>query len=580
MLLKEKQEIVKLFKNNMKGYLSVDNIQEAISNVSYMYWKSKFDTCNGKKDIYTKEDLKDAFGDNPEMNKSTVLATIDYIKRNFSDDDLKNIFKYLNSLTEQQLVEIICEDYNDYSRFKISTPITMNELVYKILEQHNTGKNVLDICSYEGGFLVDYAKKNKEYTYNGIEINCLSNDIANQKLEALGAKGNCQNINIFDYQFHNKFDKVFSNFPFAIRLSEEDYKQVNSYDNVVKFEFAKKISSDWMFVNCVINSLSENGKAIVVMRNSTLNNYNDLDYRKALVDLGYIETVISLPDRLFTNMGIPVTLIVLSKGNSSVKFIEARNMISSSKTSKMCNDLDVEKIFAEYLNEYNSEVSINKSIEEISTNDYCLLSNRYINLDKVVLKNPKNLKDICTNIFRGYQLSKNEIEQYSTKTENSKEYRFINIVNIKDNDICGDFNTIYSSNTKYDKYLLKKNDLLITIKGPTTKIAVFDKEDANYVPSGNFAVIRLNTDIVNPYYLKMFFESKKGHLLLDITKTGTVLLSINISLLESIEVPVPSISKQNEAVNKYLAKVDEIQIVRNRLKKLEESLCNVLEEEF
>ena len=64
------------------------------------------------------------------------------------------------------------------------------------------------------------------------------------------------------------------------------------------------------------------------------------------------------------------------------------------------------------------------------------------------------------------------------------------------------------------------------------------------------------------------------------TLCGGVLPAINLSQFKEINIPVPSIEEQNRIVNRYLAKTDEIIMIKNKLKKLEESLTDIANEEF
>ena len=38
----ERQNIINLFKNNVKGYLAINDIQEIITCITYLFWNSKF----------------------------------------------------------------------------------------------------------------------------------------------------------------------------------------------------------------------------------------------------------------------------------------------------------------------------------------------------------------------------------------------------------------------------------------------------------------------------------------------------------------------------------------------------------
>ena len=39
---KERQEVINLFKNNIKGYIAINDIQEAITSITYLFWNKKY----------------------------------------------------------------------------------------------------------------------------------------------------------------------------------------------------------------------------------------------------------------------------------------------------------------------------------------------------------------------------------------------------------------------------------------------------------------------------------------------------------------------------------------------------------
>ena len=39
---RERQNIIHLFRSNMKGYLAINDIQEAITSITYLFWNAKY----------------------------------------------------------------------------------------------------------------------------------------------------------------------------------------------------------------------------------------------------------------------------------------------------------------------------------------------------------------------------------------------------------------------------------------------------------------------------------------------------------------------------------------------------------
>lgn len=576
----ERQNIINLFKNNVKGYLAINDIQEIITCITYLFWNSKY---------VVKERFNDSVNPNEYLQKGTkenqdvIYNICNCIRPTMVESNLYNICKFLDEMSEEKLINIISDDFGIYSRYNIGTPNSINELCYKILEHNNSGNDVLDICSFTGNFLTYYAKKQPSYYYSGIEISTRSNLVAQLRLNILNVKNELFNNNVFDYNTNKKYDKIFCNYPLGVKLDDHAVNYLNNINNRINYIYTNKTSSSWAFINIVINSLKDTGKAIVVMNNAGLYSLknSDVEFRKLLVSGGYIESVISLPEKLFANTSIPVTLLVLSNNNDKIKFINAEKMIQNNKLINSAKLLNIEEILNEYANISDSSYTKIIDNKELVNESFNLHVQNYMGIENLEIKFPRILNELCFDVYRGYQISANDINLNSEPQEGLLEHKIVNIVNIIDGIIENNLTKIYLEDGKLNKYLLKNKDLLVTLKGAITRFSVVElKENERLIPSGNFTVLRLDTSIVNPYYLKMFFESSKGNAIINSIKSGGALPSINISQLKEIKVPVPPIEEQNKIVNRYLAKTDEIQMIKSKLKNLENSLTEIKNEEF
>ena len=576
----ERQNVINLFKNNVKGYLAINDIQEIITCITYLFWNSKY---------VVKEKFNDSVNPNEYLQKGTkenqdvIYNICNCIRPTMVESNLYNICKFLDEMSEEKLINIISDDFGIYSRYNIGTPNSINELCYKILEHNNSGNDVLDICSFTGNFLTYYAKKQPSYYYSGIEISTRSNLVAQLRLNILNVKNELFNNNVFDYNTNKKYDKIFCNYPLGVKLDDHAVNYLNNINNRINYIYTNKTSSSWAFINIVINSLKDTGKAIVVMNNAVLYSLknSDVEFRKLLVSGGYIESVISLPEKLFANTSIPVTLLVLSNNNDKIKFINAEKMIQNNKLINSAKLLNIEEILNEYANISDSSYTKIIDNKELVNENFNLHVQNYMGIENLEIKFPRILNELCFDVYRGYQISANDINLNSEPQEGLLEHKIVNIVNIIDGIIENNLTKIYLEDGKLNKYLLKNKDLLVTLKGAITRFSVVElKENERLIPSGNFTVLRLDTSIVNPYYLKMFFESTKGNAIINSIKSGGSLPSINISQLKDIKVPVPPIEEQNKIVNRYLAKTDEIQMIKSKLKNLEDSLTEIKNEEF
>src|SRR5690625_4922977 len=77
------------------------------------------------------------------------------------------------------------------------------------------------------------------------------------------------------------------------------------------------------------------------------------EIRKRLLDKNYIDAVIGLPDKLFTNTGIPVTIMILKKNrplNEPVLMIDASKSFVKEGKQNVLQEKDIAKIVDTYMN--------------------------------------------------------------------------------------------------------------------------------------------------------------------------------------------------------------------------------------
>jgi len=577
MLKEEKNAVVEVFKRNVSNYVALNDLQEFITSLTYIFWRIKFFLKHsnfvneymqcGMKDI---NNILGKLGDLDKREKINIRQCVSQMH----EINLFNIYKYLDELNEEKVVEIIIEDYDMYSKYSSSTPKGICELAYKVLET-TKGKEVLDICSYTGNFLSNYAIKNNNYSYSGIEINLESGEVARKRLNAVRVKNDIIQENALIHDVTKKYDKIFCNHPFMLKLDQRVIEKINNSFRILNLE--RRVSSDWYFVNKVLELLDCNGKAVVVMPNVCLYKLPDEITRKSLIEQNFVECVISLPENVFSNTMIKSSLLILSRNNLKTKFINADGLCSKIRNKK---EINVDAIYKEYLSENESDITKIVDIQKIRDLNYSLLAENYLDYEKIEIKNGQKLNDVMLDMFRGYQISSSEIDQMSEKN-NFEPCCIINITNINDGEIDEDLITIYPGNGKFNRYILQDKDLLISSKGTINKFVVVEVgNNKRYLPSGNFIVIRLDNSKVNPYYLKMFFESNKGIAIINSIKSGGILPAINVSQFKEIEIPVPPIDEQNDAVMKYFAKKDEIKIATSKLEKLRQTLHDMTDNEF
>jgi len=100
---------------------------------------------------------------------------------------------------------------------------------------------------------------------------------------------------------------------------------------------------------------------------------------------------------------------------------------------------------------------------------------------------------------------------------------------------------------KFEDHYLKPKDLVISRSGTCGIAAVFDNYDIPVIPAAFLIRFRLSKS-VNPYYLRLFFNSLIGREITSKVATGAVQKNLTSKAILAIEIPVPSLHIQNGIV--------------------------------
>lgn len=353
---------------------------------------------------------------------------------------------------------------------------------------------------------------------------------------------------------------------------------LNDYEDIVyeiQKDFEKPLrpsSADWLFNYAIVKSLSENGKAVVLTTQGATSNNSDHSIRQYFVDKGYIEKVITLPKNLFNYTGVSLNLLVLSKGNDSIKFVDASEVFEKGRRVNTLSEENINTILKLAITE--SDKSKLKSISEIIEKDYVLNPENYLQ-ENIFIKNAVEFGSVIKEIKRGSPATAKKLDEIASQEET--DYQYLKISNISNGVIEENLPYIKEIEEKYSDFCLKPNQLILSKIGDPFKVALVDlKNNKKILASGNLYLLDLDLNKVNPYYIKAFLESKKGQELLYRASTGTHFKSINVSSLKKIDIPLIPLEDQQEIANKYLAKLDEIKYLKNKLEKANNDLTEII----
>ena len=495
---------------------------------------------------------------------------------------LNNIIAYKTCIRDMYKIIVILSDCEDIiiknimyldlfekSRNKFQTPIQICNLVNLVLNI-NIKDNVLDIGSSYGNFLVNVSKCCEFNGLTGVDNNLESSLICKLRLLVLNNKVDIQINDVFVNGIRNKYDKILCHFPWGARLEEKQVNFIVDNKKNLRFDWSKMrlFSSHWAFINLMLSAMKKEGKSVTIVPSGILSRKPDEMFRKDLIDAGLIEAVIKIP--VLTNYTfIEQSLIVFSNGNTNVKFIDLSKQVIPKLGE---NSLDMGKVF-EILSMFDNKSAPNNEFvniidnQKIKENEYSLKVENYVGRKEIKYFNPHVLSEYIKDIFRGYQMplrEQNELEAIDGNHE------ILMISDIENGMISKHLKRIQVDDNKYDRYLLKENDIVITSKGTRIKIAVVENiENRKIIANGNLIVIRLLQDKLNPYYLEAYLNSSDGQEILNQIQTGSIIISINPSKLMDIKISMLPIEIQEELSNKYRAQKAQIELTKNRLLELE-----------
>jgi len=145
------------------------------------------------------------------------------------------------------------------------------------------------------------------------------------------------------------FDIVIANPPFSQNYNKDGMKFKERFNNWMPV----KGKADFMFVQHMVSSTNNAGRMAVVMPHGVLfRGGEEREFRKWLIDKGYLEAVIGLPPGLFYGTGIPASVIVVNKKDAHMRedvlFINADREYKEGKNQNILRPEDIEKISFTY----------------------------------------------------------------------------------------------------------------------------------------------------------------------------------------------------------------------------------------
>ncbi|MBT9262687.1 type I restriction-modification system subunit M [Lacticaseibacillus paracasei] len=345
--------------------------------------------------IFTDMDLTSSrLGANAQTRTATLMAWInlmDKMELGEEADILGDLYEYLISMFAANSGAKAGEFY---------TPHQVSDVMARILtagRENLEEYNLYDPTMGSGSLLLTTASHMKNagvrgaIKYYGQELITTTYNLARMNLMMHGVEYNDINLRNADtlngdwpdgvvegIDNPRMFDAVMANPPYSQKWDNTNRED----DPRFRFGVAPKSKADYAFLLHSLYHLKSDGRMAIVLPHGVLfRGAAEERIRKELLENRHIVAIIGLPEKIFTNTGIPTIIMVLEKNRATddVLFIDASKGYERQKNSNKLREEDINKIVEAYLAHHDIDKYAHvATMDEIRENDYNLNIPRYI----------------------------------------------------------------------------------------------------------------------------------------------------------------------------------------------------------
>ncbi len=413
-----------------------------------------------------------------------------------------------------------------------STPDMLSNLMVRLVKPME-GMRICDPTVGMGGCLVEVAKfiekhggKQENTTLYGHEIDfqswvlCKRSLLLHNIFDAVIDKRDTLRSPKLQNKTLLRYDRIVSVPPFSKMNWGREEAIGDPFDRFI-WGIPSNTSSDYAFIQHIISTLNENGKASLVFPLGVLFRSGiEGEIRKSLIRDDLIEAVIALPSNLLPNTSIPICVIVINrkkftKEKGKIVFIDGSKDFQSNRMKKELRLEDVEKILSTYesrrsITGYSRVVPLKRIQEE----DYSLVPTRYI----------QNYDENVTEIFKSLNMDAITLEDIS------EEIRLFK----KQDNIEEDEND--QINSIFYPLVNKGEPVLMSLE-----------KQSGDTRSNYYAEIVMDSNKANASYVCQFLNSQVGKRLRDMLHDNfshSTISPLKIQNLKKLVIHVPKLNEQ------------------------------------
>lgn len=280
------------------------------------------------------------------------------------------------------------------------TPRQISEVMAQIVAKSSNIESIYDPTVGSGSLLLtvrNHLNKDaqKRLNYYGQEKNTATYNLTRMNLLLHGVRPEKMSIRNGDTLQEDwpenpdrpsegvQFDAVVMNPPYSVKNWNQADLKVSDPRFEVSGVLPPNSKGDYAFLLHGLYHLGQQGTMAIVLPHGVLfRGGTEGHIRKRLLEKNYIDTIIGLPDKLFTNTGIPVTVIILKKNrelNAPVLMIDASHTFTKEGKQNVLREKDIAKIVDTYvMRSEDPGYSHLATRDEIIDNEYNLNIPRYI----------------------------------------------------------------------------------------------------------------------------------------------------------------------------------------------------------
>jgi len=290
-----------------------------------------------------------------------------------------------------------------------------------------------------------------------------------------------------------------------------------------------------------INSLNETGRLIAVLPQRIIIGEGTAKQRKFLIDHDLIESVISLPNGLFSNTSISFVIVVINRNKQNqgeVRFVKADNFIEAFSPHEIA--LKVDQLIDVLNNSNQNDALIIVKNEVIAAQAYKLSFVRY--------SQPANELDT---VERKAKLNELLIELDGQQVNSENCEKVVGLSDLKDDIINFEFyaDGIQKSELSNQKvYLVDDSCLLLAMKSGTIIPSYFIYEGEPVYRTQDILSFKVNKKKVDIAYLINELHAEYVQKQLANFKDGSTIPNLQLEDVLSLEVKLPSLVEQRAKV--------------------------------